>query len=137
MKQDCRIMVVDTSALVALLLGEAEAERCAQILAANPSFSVSSFSVLETGIVLSARKGPAATRELDLLLHRADAQVVPLTAELAELARDAWERFGKGRHPAGLNIGDCCSYALSSSLGEPLLFKGNDFNQTNLHTIGL
>jgi ribonuclease VapC len=130
-------MVVDTSALLALLLGEPEAERCAQILAANPAFSISSFSVLETGIVLSARKGPAATRELDFLLHRADAVVVPLTAELGEFARDAWERFGKGRHPAGLNIGDCCAYALSRSLGEPLLFKGNDFNQTDLKSMTL
>jgi ribonuclease VapC len=127
-------MVVDTSALVALLLGEDEAEHCAEILAANPGFSLSSFSVLETGIVLSAKKGPAATRELDLLLHRTEARVVPLTAELVDMARDAWNRYGKGRHPAGLNIGDCCSYALSASLNEPLLFKGNDFNQTNLET---
>ena len=130
-------MVVDTSALLALLLGEQEAPRCAQILAANPGFSISSFSVLETSIVLAARKGPAATRELDLLLHRTQARVVPLTAELAESARDAWERFGKGQHPAGLNIGDCCSYALSASLSEPLLFKGHDFNQTDLKTIEL
>lgn len=130
-------MVVDTSALIAFLLGEPEAERCSQILAANPSISVSAFSVLETSIVLSARKGPAATRELDLLLHRIQARVVPLTPEMAESARVAWERFGKGRHPAGLNIGDCCSYALSLSLGEPLLFKGNDFNQTDLETLAL
>ena len=130
-------MVVDTSALIALLVGEPEAGRCAEHLAANPAFSVSSFSVLETSIVLSARKGPAATRELDLLLHRTQARVVPLTAELAESARDAWEKFGKGRHPADLNIGDCCSYALSRSLGEPLLFKGNDFNHTDLETIAL
>jgi len=130
-------MVVDTSALIALLLGESEAERCAEILAASPGFSISSFSVLETGIVVSARKGPAAARELDLLLHRTQARVVPLTAELVELARDAWARYGKGRHPAALNIGDCCSYALSASLNEPLLFKGNDFNMTNLETIAL
>lgn len=130
-------MVVDTSALVALLLGESEAEHCAEILAASPAFSLSSFSVLETGIVLSARKSPAATRELDLLIHRTQARVVPLTAELVDLARDAWDRYGKGRHPAGLNIGDCCSYALSASLNEPLLFKGNDFNQTNLEVIAL
>ncbi|MFZ4597512.1 MAG: type II toxin-antitoxin system VapC family toxin [Terrimicrobiaceae bacterium] len=130
-------MVVDTSALIALLLGEPEAERCAQILAANPAFSISSFSVLETSMVLAARKGSAATRELDLLLHRADARVVPLTAELGESARDAWERFGIGQHPAGLNIGDCCSYALSQSLGEPLLFKGNNFDQTDLQSISL
>lgn len=130
-------MVVDTSVLLAVLLGEPEAGRCVDILASNPGFSVSSFTILEAGIVLSARKGPAATRELDLLLHRTRARVVPLTAEQAENARDAWEQFGKGRHPAGLNIGDCCSYALSRSLGEPLLFKGDDFNKTNLETIAL
>lgn len=130
-------MVVDTSALIALLLGEPEAARCAQILAENPGFSISAFSVLEAGIVLSARKGPAATRELDLLLHRTQAMVVPLTADLAESARDAWERFGRGRHPAGLNIGDCCSYSLSRSLSEPLLFKGDDFNLTDLDVVAL
>lgn len=130
-------MVVDTSALMALLLGEPEAEECAAILALNANFNISAFSVLEAGIVLSARKGASAVRELDLLLHRTRAQVVPLTAELSEVARFAWERFGKGNHPAGLNIGDCCSYALSASLGEPLLFKGDDFHRTDLSVIRL
>jgi len=130
-------MVVDTSALVALLLGEPEAEECAGLLAQNLSFSISAFSVLEAGIVLSARKGEAAVRELDLLLHRTRAQAIPLTAELSEIARSAWERFGKGNHAAGLNIGDCCSYALSASLGEPLLFKGDDFHRTDLAVVRL
>jgi ribonuclease VapC len=127
-------MVVDTSALIALLLGEPEAATCAEILADNPAFSISAFSVLETGIVLSARKGAAAGRELDLLLHRTRANIVPVSAEQVERAREAWERFGKGRHPAGLNIGDCCTYALGASLGETVLFKGDDFNQTDLDT---
>lgn len=130
-------MVVDTSALMALLLGEAEAEECATLLAENLSYSLSAFSVLEAGIVLSARKGNAAVRELDLLLHRTRAQIVPLTAELSDIARSAWERFGRGNHAAGLNIGDCCSYALSASLGEPLLFKGDDFHRTDLAVVRL
>lgn len=130
-------MVVDTSALMALLLGEPEAEECAAVLAENVAYSISAFSVLEAGIVLSVRKGGAAVRELDLLLHRTRAQIVPLTAELSEIARSAWERFGKGKHPAGLNIGDCCSYALAASLGEPLLFKGDDFHRTDLTVLRL
>jgi ribonuclease VapC len=75
---------------------------------------------------------PRGGRELDLLLHRARIDVVPFTPEQADLARDAWRRWGKGRHPAGLNFGDCFAYALSRSSGEPLLFKGEDFGKTDV-----
>jgi ribonuclease VapC len=125
-------MVIDTSALIALLLGEPETEALAQTIAVARTRLVSAFTVLEAGIVIEARKGGAGARELDLLLHGAQIDVVPLTGEQADLARAAWRRYGKGRHPAGLNIGDCCSYALAQLSGEPLLFKGEDFSQTDV-----
>ncbi|NOY52342.1 MAG: type II toxin-antitoxin system VapC family toxin [Deltaproteobacteria bacterium] len=79
--------------------------------------------------------GEPGGREFDLLLHRSRIEIVNITPEQSELARKAWRIYGKGRHPAGLNLGDCCTYALSKYAGEPLLFKGNDFNQTNLPLI--
>jgi ribonuclease VapC len=87
---------------------------------------------LETGIVVEAKKGEAGGRELDLLLHRAQIEIVSMNADQAELARTAWRIYGKGNHPAGLNIGDCCAYALAKYSGEPLLYKGNDFSQTDI-----
>ena len=125
-------MVIDTSALVAILLGEPEAEVLAAAIAADPRRLVSSFTLLEAGVVMGARKGESGGRELDLLLHRIQAVIVNMTAEHAELARRAWRQFGRGRHPAALNLGDCCSYALSRFSGEPLLFKGEDFGQTDV-----
>jgi ribonuclease VapC len=125
-------MVIDTSALIAILLGEPEAEALALALAGDPKRLVSAFTALETGIVIEAKKGEAGGRELDLLLHHARIVIVPMTAEHYEIARFAWRRYGKGRHPAGLNIGDCCSYALAKAAGEPLLFKGKDFSQTDI-----
>ncbi len=128
-------MVIDTSALISILLGEPESKALASAIAANPKRLLSAFSALETSIVIEAKKGDAGGREFDLLLHRAQVKVVGMNPEQAELARKAWRTFGKGRHPAGLNIGDCCSYALSKYSGEPLLFKGNDFNKTDLSTV--
>ena len=125
-------MVIDSSAVIAILLWEAEAENIASILASSSKRLMSAFSVLESSIVIEARKGEAGGRELDLLLHRAAVDVVAVDSEQLQLAREAWRRFGKGRHPAALNIGDCCSYALAKQSGEPLLFKGNDFNKTDL-----
>ena len=90
---------------------------------------------METGIVIEARKGESGSRELDLLLHHIQAEMVSMSAEQAEAARIAWREFGTGRHPAALNIGDCCSYALSKISGEPRLFKGTDFNQTDLSLV--
>ncbi|HBL26465.1 MAG TPA: VapC toxin family PIN domain ribonuclease [Acidobacteria bacterium] len=124
-------MVLDTSALLAILFGEPEAELFSRAIAADPKCLVSAFSVLEATVVLSARKGPAGVRELDLLLQSAAASIVSFDAEQALLARAAYEAFGKGRHPAALNLGDCCSYALARSSGEPLLFKGEDFSRTD------
>ena len=127
-------MIIDTSALVAILLGEPEAEAFALTIAGDSKRLISAFTALETGIVIEAKKGESGGRELDLLLHQAKIELVPLTAEQFEIARLAWRKYGKGRHPAGLNIGDCCSYALAKCAGEPLLFKGNDFSQTDVNT---
>jgi ribonuclease VapC len=129
-------MVIDSSALLAILLGEPEAERFARLIAADPRRLVSAVSALETAIVIRARKGPAGVRELDLLLHAAGAAIVSLDSEQVLTARAAYEKYGKGLHPAALNLGDCCSYALASSSGQPLLFKGDDFPQTDVQAVG-
>lgn len=128
-------MVIDSSALISILLGEAEIIDFAKAIAGDPKRLASVFSILETSIVIEAKKGEPGGRELDLLLHRAQIQPVALNEEQMELARLAWRKYGKGRHPAGLNIGDCCSYALSKYSGEPLLYKGVDFVQTDIESV--
>jgi len=128
-------MVIDTSALIAILTGEPEAEALAAAIAQDSRCLISSFSLLEAGIVIEAKKGESGGRELDLLLHHAKIEVVNMTPEHVEIARAAWRNFGKGRHPAGLNIGDCCSYALARYSGEPLLFKGSDFSKTDIRIV--
>lgn len=128
-------MVVDTSALLVVLFGEPEAETFAGLLADDPKIMISAFNALESAIAIEAKKGEAGGRELDLLLHRARIDIIPFTADQVELALTAWRQFGKGHHPAGLNIGDCCAYALAKFSGEPLLFKGNDFNQTDIRSV--
>ncbi|NKB70049.1 MAG: PIN domain-containing protein [Candidatus Latescibacteria bacterium] len=128
-------MVIDTSALIAILLGELEAESLARAIARDPKRMLSSFSAIESYIVITARKGESGGRELDLLLHRCQIETVGLNADQSELARRAWLAYGKGRHVASLNIGDCCSYALARYSGEPLLFVGEDFAQTDLPAV--
>jgi ribonuclease VapC len=125
-------MVVDTSALVALLNLEPESARLAVAIESDPTRLISAATVVEAGIAIEARYGAAGGRELDLLMAKAGLSIEAVTAEQAEVARGAWRRFGKGRHPAGLNFGDCFSYALAKVTGEPLLFKGDDFNQTDI-----
>jgi ribonuclease VapC len=125
-------MVIDTSALIAILFGEPEALSFTRAIADESRKMISSFNALESGIVVEARKGEAGGRELDLLMHRAQIEIVAMNADQTELARAAWRKYGKGNHPAGLNIGDCCAYALAKYSGEPLLFKGNDFSQTDM-----
>ena len=128
-------MVIDTSALVALLGMEPEAARIAQAIEADPVRLLSAGALLESAIVIESRQGEFAARELDLLLAKAGVQVEAVTAEQAEVARQAWRRFGKGRHAAGLNYGDCFSYALSRTSGEALLFKGGDFPLTDVAAV--
>ena len=125
-------MVIDTSALIAILFGEREAEAFVRMLADDTQKKISAFNALESAIVIEAKKGEAGGRELDLLLHRARIESVAFNNDQAELALAAWRKYGKGNHPAGLNIGDCCAYALAKYSGEPLLFKGQDFNKTDI-----
>lgn len=128
-------MVIDTSALIAVLFDEAERATFVDLLAADPRRLVSAGTLLELGLVVEARRGEAAGRELDLLLHRLGVTVVPVDEAQVRVARSGWRRFGKGRHAAGLNLGDCFSYALSRLTGEPLLFKGDDFRLTDVAAV--
>ena len=125
-------MVIDTSALLAIFLAEPERQGFLERILQAETRLISAATVFETGIVLEARRGEAAGREFDLFVVRVNLQIVPVDAELIEIARSAWRKYGKGRHPAALNFGDCFSYALAKSLGEPLLAKGGDFAQTDV-----
>jgi ribonuclease VapC len=128
-------VVVDTSALIALLSMEPEAARLAAALEADATRLISAATVVETGLVIEARYGPAGGRELDLLVAKAALSVEAVTAEHAEVAREAWRRYGKGRHAASLNLGDCFSYALAKVTGEPLLLTGDDFGETDIAVV--
>jgi ribonuclease VapC len=125
-------MVIDTSAFAAIFFAEPERKTFLDAVTATRSRLVSAATVLETGIVLEGRQGEAAGREFDLFVVRAGLQIVPVDAEQADLARSAWRKYGKGRHPAALNFGDCFSYALAKFSGEPLLAKGTDFGLTDI-----
>jgi len=125
-------MVIDTSALLAIFLAEPERKPFLEQITQAEKRLISAVSAFETGIVLEARRGEAAGREFDLFLGRANLEVVPVDAEQVEIARAAWRRYGKGRHPAALNFGDCFAYALAKTSGEPLLAKGLDFARTDI-----
>jgi ribonuclease VapC len=125
-------MVVDTSALLAIFLAEPERREFLEVITEAETRCISAANALETGIVLEARRGEAAGREFDLFLHHAKFDVVSVDSEQMEIARLAWRKYGKGRHPAGLNFGDCFAYALAKAMGQPILFKGDDFKQTDL-----
>ena len=125
-------MVIDSSALIAFLFRKPEALAITRSIADASRRLLGAFNALETGIVVEARKGEVGGREIDLLIHRAQIEIVAMNADQAGLARAAWRKYGKGNHPAGLNIGDCCAYALAKYSGEPLLFRGSDFSQTDI-----
>ena len=125
-------MVIETSALVAMLTNEPEAERFEAAVEADPVRMMSTASYLEAAIVIEQRFGEPGGRELDLWLHRAGVDLVSVDAEQADVARSAYRRFGKGRNRAGLNYGDCFAYALAKVSGEPLLYKGDDFAHTDI-----
>lgn len=125
-------MVIDTSVLAAIAFNEPEAAAFRERIADDPVRLISAATVLEAAMVIETRLGEAAGADLDLWLYKADVEIVPVTAEHADRARRAWRRYGKGRHPASLNYGDCFSYALAALTGEPLLYKGNDFSQTDI-----
>jgi ribonuclease VapC len=127
-----RIVVVDTSALLAILLGEPERDRFIAAIAAASDPLISAATLLEASIVLRARTGSEGVQRLDELLLAAAIRPVGVDAAQAYVARDAFARFGRGRDPAGLNFGDCFSYALAKSQDRPLLFKGEDFGRTDV-----
>ena len=130
-------MVIDSSAIIAVLLDEANAADIARAIEASSQRLLSAANLLEASIVIESRKGEAGGRELDLLIYRAAIEIVAVDQDQAELARIAWRRFGKGRHPAGLNYGDCFAYALARTRQLPLLFQGDDFPRTDIDTVPL
>lgn len=126
-------MIVDTSAIVAILKGEDDAARYAQAIAAADQRRISAASYLECGIVVDAQGDPIVSRGLDDLLREAEVAIEPVTERQARLARQAYADFGKGSgHPAALNFGDCLTYALALDLREPLLWKGEAFGHTGI-----
>ena len=125
-------MVIDTSAIVAILFGEDDAERFTAAIEADPERLMSAASVLEASIVVERELGEEGGRELDFLLLKAGIETVAFNEKQLRVARHAFRTYGKGRHAAGLNFGDCFSYAVSKTTGEPLLFKGDDFAKTDV-----
>ena len=125
-------MVIDTSALLAILQDEPERRAFNEAIEAADSRRLSTATWVETSIIVESRYGAEGLRDLDLLISKASIDLVPVDVEQAHIARLAFSRFGKGRHPAGLNYGDCFSYALATALGEPLLYKGGDFALTDI-----
>jgi ribonuclease VapC len=125
-------MVIDTSAIVAIALNEPDAPDIEVRIADDPVRLISAATVLEATMVIETRLGDAGGREFDLWLVKIGAEIVAVDAEQLDTARRAWRRYGRGRHAAALNYGDCFSYALSVTRGEPLLFKGDDFAKTDV-----
>jgi ribonuclease VapC len=125
-------MVVDTSALLAILFDEPERRAFNEAIESAESRIMSAATFLEVSIVIESRLGAEGLRDLDLFVERAGIQLAAVDSEQAHVARRAFSRFGKGRHPAGLNYGDCFAYALAMVLGEPLLYKGEDFARTDI-----
>ena len=125
-------MVVDTSAIIAILRNEPEAGAHEKTLVGDRVRAVAATCVLEARMVLVSRRGEHALAELDLWLAKIGADIVPVDADLVDLATQAWLAYGKGRHRAGLNFADCISYALAKRSRQPLLFKGLDFSHTDI-----
>jgi ribonuclease VapC len=125
-------VIADTSALIAILYGEPEQTRFAQLIHDTESCRISVVSFVELSMVVESQIGPDAGRQIDALFRRAGIIIESVTVEHGHLARQAFLDYGKGRHKAGLNFGDCFSYALAKATGEPLLFKGRDFSQTDI-----
>jgi ribonuclease VapC len=128
-------VIADTSAIIAILKGEDDAALYAQAIATAEARRLSAASYLECGIVLDSQRDPIISRALDEFILEAEFEVQPVTERQARLARLAYADFGKGSgHPAGLNFGDCLSYALAVDLREPLLWKGDDFGHTGVQS---
>ena len=125
-------MIVATSALLAILYQEEDAAWFVNTLATAPLRRMSAANLLEAAINIDTHGDPEASRQLDHFIHHAEIEIAVVTPEQAQIARQAYQDFGKGRHKAGLNFGDCFAYALARATGEPLLFKGNDFAHTDI-----
>jgi ribonuclease VapC len=125
-------MVVDSSALIAILEKEPDRAVYVQALSSSPTNLLSAATLVEAGMVAERRKGVVGRGELDLLIQKSGLVIVPFDEAQAEIARIAWRTYGKSRHPAALNLGDCFSYALARHTGDTLLYKGNDFRLTDI-----
>jgi ribonuclease VapC len=132
-------MVLDPSAVLAILQNEPERRAFNEAIETAEARAMSTASFVESSIIIESRYGADGVRDLDLFIAKAEITLVPVDIEQAHLARQAYRQYGKGRHPAGLNFGDCFSYALARSLAEPLLFKGGDFTQCDIecHPVSL
>jgi ribonuclease VapC len=128
-------MVVDTSAVMAILLDESDAELYEVALAGAPSLCMSAVTTFECALVLEVRHGPVGGQKIDQMVAEQRIEIVTFDLDQLALARAAFARFGRGRHPAGLNFGDCFSYALAKHRAEPLLFKGEDFAKTDVESV--
>lgn len=125
-------MIIDSSALVAIIVSEPEGDSLEDALIASPSREISAVTFVETSIVLDSRRSPVVSQALDNFLRTTQIGIEPVTVQQARIARQAYRDYGKGRHRAGLNLGDCFAYALAKDKGEPLLFKGDDFRKTDV-----
>jgi ribonuclease VapC len=125
-------VIIDTSALLAVLLGEPEAGKFKALILSSENPLISVVSFVEASILAESKGGDGSVRQLDAFLRTAGIVIEPVTEEQALTARQAYSDYGKGRHSAGLNLGDCFPYALAKVLGEPLLFKGDDFRKTDI-----
>jgi ribonuclease VapC len=125
-------VILDSSALVAILFEEPEALAFADLIGKAEGVAMAAPTLVETTMVAEGRTGPGMREKLDSLLTTIAPEVVPFNEAHAAIARDGWRRYGKGRHPAALNLGDCFAYALAKARGEPLLFKGDDFARTDV-----
>ena len=125
-------MILDTSAVIAILRAEPEASAMAEAMSSAGARAISAVSYVEAAVVIDSSHDPIASRRFDDFFREAEIVVEPVTFRQAKIAREAYRDFGKGRHRAGLNFGDCFSYALAKATGKPLLFKGNDFSHTDV-----
>ena len=130
-------MIVDSSAIIAVLRDEPEAMAIAKAMRHAPVCRISAVTYVEASIVTDANKNPVLSRRFESLLRDAHIRLEPVSASQAETARQAYRDFGKGRHKAGLNFGDCFAYALAKEMDEPLLFKGDDFRHTDIERVNI
>ena len=128
-------MILDTSALLAVLFDEPDADYFERVIASAMTCRMSVANHLEAAMVVESRMGDEGGRQLDNFVETAEIELVPVTPDQAQAARLAWRRYGKGNHPAGLNFGDCFAYALAEVVQEPLLFKGMDFSLTDIEAV--